>query len=266
MRTDALVILIGQSNAGGPWFPALFRAAGGTTAPQGDVREWSYTAFNISDPLLRDAWRPAQPSRGVVSGTGDFLCGVELVLAQELRAYDVRPSIIKVTHGGTSLADEWEPVAGTFYESFIDEVELALSALGNGAPPRRNWVVVWIQGEADALDATKAAAYEANLRALIAAVRRDLGVPRMPWLIPRLVDGRINWVAGLGTFNADHRLVVDAAQVAVCANTDRTLLVETRDLTIKIDNAHYTEASIMTLGRRLAPEIAGRVSWSASGT
>ena len=111
-----------------------------------------------------------------------------------------------------------------------------------------------MQGESDAYvapadlddpDPTAANAYEQNLTNLINSMRNDLDAPNLPFSIGRIGT---NW-----TYSA----TVRNAQSNVSSNLANTRLVETSDLSLLVDGAHYDTAGMITLGERFAESIIG---------
>jgi hypothetical protein len=115
--------------------------------------------------------------RKAVKGTG-----VGLFFAREMveRSGGVPQGLICTAHGGTSM-QQWSPdrkhLAGeSLYASMLTSVR------ATGQPVAG---FLWYQGESDANPAD-AAEYTRRMKKLVAASRRDLHQPRLPWVIVQL--------------------------------------------------------------------------------
>ncbi|SDT95757.1 sialate O-acetylesterase [Verrucomicrobium sp. GAS474] len=111
--------------------------------------------------------------------------GPGLHFAHEMvkRSGSVPQALICTAHGGTSMT-QWDPAkkglkGGSLYGSML------LSVRATGQPVAG---VLWYQGESDA-DPAAAALYRDRMRKLVAASRRDLRQPRLPWVVVQI--GRV---------------------------------------------------------------------------
>lgn len=148
--------------------------------------------------------------------------------------------IVKVAVDSTHLAagagDDWSPSSSSeLFDDMTAEITATLSAMGI-APDEI--VLLWMQGEHDALDGTEAAAYETNLTDFITAVRTDWGDTSTKVIIGRISDSS-EW-----TFGDDVR----EGQVAVALADALTEIVDTDGYTLAADDKHYVAASVQTLG------------------
>ena len=105
---------------------------------------------------------------------------------------------------------------------------------------------LWMQGESDARYAHAAAAYENNLRHFIWRLRRDLGVPRLPFVLGLVNPPCDPW---------RHVATVREAQHKIAREDDRAALVDTVGLSKHDDNLHYDTAGQLQLGRRFAEAL-----------
>ena len=111
---------------------------------------------------------------------------------------DKKIGIVKQAVGGTGImawAPEWnkadadltnDAAKGSIYKELIEKVRAAKKS-GNVAI--RGFV--WLQGGKDMISLKTANRYADNLKALVAAVRRDVGVPDLPVLIGTYRQGDI---------------------------------------------------------------------------
>jgi sialate O-acetylesterase len=175
-----------------------------------------------------------------------FGAGLGVRFGKEIwRRHKVPVGILACSHGGTSL-EQWSPHKLTeggrsLYGSMIRRVKAA----GGKAV-----AMLWYQGESDA--ATDAGAhYRANMRALIEAVRRDLGMPKLPVLQVQL-STLYGDVAGFPHWNR-----VQTDQIAVEEDLPNVATAAAVDLELA-DAIHVGTAGMKTLGVRLA-HLAGRL-------
>jgi sialate O-acetylesterase len=108
--------------------------------------------------------------------------GPGLYFAKEMleRSGGVPQALICTAHGGTSML-QWDPAkknlgGGSLYGSMLLSVE------ATGQPVAG---LLWYQGESDA-NAENTPLYTSRMKKLVAASRRDLGLPRLPWVIVQL--------------------------------------------------------------------------------
>jgi hypothetical protein len=107
--------------------------------------------------------------------------GVGLAFALEMfRRSGVPQGLMCVAHGGTSMA-QWDPASrdeggGSLYGSML------LSVRACGQPVAG---LLWYQGESDAAPPL-VPLYRERMRTLVAATRRDLEQPALPWVVVQL--------------------------------------------------------------------------------
>ncbi len=153
--------------------------------------------------------------------------GPELAFGWVVGDYlDQQVLLIKVAPGGTSLAGPWRPPSsgktrsgaergpgvGNIYDEMIDAVKKQLANLKADFPDYdgRGYEIVgfgWHQGWNDGCSAPDVAEYEQNMVNLIHDVRKDLGVPNLPFVV--LGSGFGGWGQ-----TVDRRLGIMAAQEA----------------------------------------------------
>lgn len=107
--------------------------------------------------------------------------GVGVFFAREmLERSGVPQGLIATAHGGTSMA-QWDPaLKAQGGDSLYGSMWLSLQATGQPIAG-----VLWYQGESDA-EGAPVDVYTERMRALIAAVRRDLKQPSLPWVMVQL--------------------------------------------------------------------------------
>ncbi|MDR1786995.1 MAG: sialate O-acetylesterase [Treponema sp.] len=165
--------------------------------------------------------------------------GVSLAVSfadEYARAFDTAVGLIPCADGGSSLAD-WRP-GGPLYDHAVFQCGLA----GRISEVKG---ILWHQGEADSGSEEDAAAYEERFCALIAALRKDCGLSRVPLVIGELGAFLAALPEGCRCFRE-----VNAALARIAARTPRCALASAAGLVSKGDNLHFDSRSLRELGRR----------------
>lgn len=239
------VAIIGQSNANGEGRVSELTGPDLVYADAyPDVQE-SVRLTNASFGLSPPSWTEyslssVQPR--LFQGVVKF--GVDVSMAREL--FTTRPEyrwvIVKAGIGGTTLADTWDPsnASPNIFENVHDWVDTQMTAADCTLS-----AYIWIQGENDAMQVSRAAAYGANLSAYLTAVRaRYTGIP--------FIYGQLH-VDGSPTYRA----TVRAGQQAL-SGTGLTL-VDQDTGALRADGLHYTTASVLALGTSYATAVSGAI-------
>jgi len=190
--------------------------------------------------VRNDVWSVYWDDRGSLTpgrfaGSNNEI-GPELGIGLNLGDYlDNQVLLIKVAVGGTSLAQNWRPpssggATGGWYVEMIKVVKEQLKDLKKGFPAYdgKGYEIAgfcWHQGWQDGCSAGMANEYETNMVNFIKDVRKDFGVPKMPFVIGG---------SGFGGWGqtVDRRLKIMAAQKAAAERPEfkgNVLYVETRD-------------------------------------
>ena len=223
-------LLGGQSNANGRGDASELTAP--LASPQTDVRfYWHKTQVTPNGNLTQDAWLDLQPDSGhgvnsPSSFTNEF--GSELSFGRTIADSNasVNVAIIKYSHGGTDLANNWA-ASGAQYTTFVSTVQAGLAALTDVGHTYEMGGMVWIQGENDAGSTNKANQYATNLSNLIERVRGNVfggqtpGGYTLPFIISGLSDSQYGNITTLGTGT----YIVRQAQEAVAASGRQTAFV-----------------------------------------
>lgn len=246
---DRVFLLGGQSNmAGFGTLAADLPAPYSETQPE--VRIWNF---------LANDWADLEPGYG-----SEF--GPELSFGALLGAQDPSRTVYLIKHAvnGTSLYEDWKPGSGFQWSLFRSVALSALSNLNDAGVDYRVEGMLWMQGESDALEG-QGAAYEANLRAFIEAVRSLSGEVQLPFVL-----GRIAVFFG----DEPNNTAVRAAQVEVAETTPGVSWFDTDDLKL-VNFGHYDTAGQVELGKRFADRWLGLQAsgvwndlgfgWAASG-
>lgn len=238
-----LLILTGQSNMRGdgrvnelsstdaylsdPYTPVdeVVRLANGTTNPP------AWTEFPLS---------PTQPRLWASL----YRFGIELTMARDLVAArpGVRWVIAKAAIGGTTLYDQWDPSnpSPSIFENVHDWI--AQQAIATNCTPA---AYLWIQGESDANQVSRAAAYGTNLTEYVNAVRARFGV------IP-FIYGRLN-IATAATYVSSVRSGQEALSLP------DVHLIDQDPYGLRSDGVHYTTPSMIALGHDYATAVLSAV-------
>ncbi len=198
-----------------------------------------------------------QPAR--IAGGKNF--GPEVAFAAAVAA--ARPSddflLVKRAMGGTSLAgwapqwdesrlaSKYDAAAGPIYSKLLEDYAAAIK----GRPTRLTGVL-WMQGESDTRYPALGPNYFENFKTMIAAFRRDLNSPALPFFF-----GRVNMPADATeddkkTIKFPYIQQVRTAQERAAREIPGVYLIETDDLVKQSDRIHYDAAGQITLGRRFA--------------
>lgn len=167
-----------------------------------------------------------------------------------LRRTGVPQGLIPCAHGGTSMA-QWSPTlrdqgGASLYGAMMRRFEkLSQSVAG----------VLWYQGESDA-NADAAAVYTDRMIELVAATRRDMALPKLPWVVVQLgchacPDGSEAWNS---IQEQQRRLPEVIKHLDVAPAIDLEL----------DDGIHIGGRGQMILGRRLA-RLADRILHKSPG-
>ena len=149
--------------------------------------------------------------------------------------------LVKCAEGGTNLQKDWSPkTPDQLYSRFIDFVRSSQKTIEVQGDTFVIRGMLWHQGESDA--GQPAGAYKKNLEALIASVRSDLGLPKLPVLI-----GQVN--------NNGKRDNIFADQKTVVSTVPDTYLVESTGLETWDHGTHFDAKSQIELGNRFAREM-----------
>jgi alpha-galactosidase len=185
-----------------------------------------------------DVWVSYYETKGALT-VGGFAAkgciGPELGFGWAVGDYlDGQVLLIKFGPGGTSLAGPWRPpssggTVGDEYQKMIASVKKKLETLKTDFPgyDGKGHEIVgfgWHQGWNDGCSMKDSQEYESNLANFIRDVRKDLGVPKLPFAIGG--SGFGGWGQTI-----DRRLMIMKAQAAVAQYDefkDNVRYVETR--------------------------------------
>jgi len=246
-RTARLFVIAGQSNAGG-------KGTGSELPAEYRIVDPDILAFGKGFKELS----PLRPYSRKGFGADNTAFGPEIAFAHGVRSAfpeDIL-CIAKQTEGGCTIIawdKDWKRPGwkeelklvrnenkAPQYPELIRVVRGAVQSLE--ARPDVATVqiagMLWVQSERDDRHRLTAAAYEKNLRALIANLRTDLGAPALPFLFAD-ANGRLNVS------------VLRAGMRRIAAEVPNTALVPNSGLS-RVDGVHYDSRGQIELGRRFA--------------
>ncbi|MGE4563577.1 MAG: sialate O-acetylesterase [Victivallaceae bacterium] len=233
-----VILLIGQSNMDGrndiASVPAVLQGINPTVRLQ----------YNDT------SWRQLRPGNsGLLLPSGIIFFGPEISFGAEIpAAFPDRKTIylLKSSRGGTSMS-QWRPPGGEQYQLLIKRLNKLLADTTQDNPDVVG--AVWMQGESDSTETGMAEQYEENLTGMIAALRRELGKPELPFVIGQVYIGR-----GELPHNGEKMKLVHDAQQRIADRDKMVALVVTDDLKLK-DQYHYDPISTIDLGKRFAATL-----------
>jgi hypothetical protein len=238
--SDAHLIVAGQSNVGFNTDTADLIGY----VPTARVQVWTDTngdgiadAWNYLRPGVNASGLPTQPGASgfVVREAQDWL-------ANHSTGY---LWIVQVAHGSTGLAQDptqldWSPSsAGEMFDTATATITAAMHNLDGTPYAFSSWdAAQWMQGETDATDPAKAAAYNSNLRQLILDARAA-------WHVETFDVARITDTAGV------YSLAVRQAEWALDNGPDPLAdahTFKTLGFGMQADGVHYDSAGQVALG------------------
>ena len=263
LRSVVVVVVAGQSNATGAESyvvsPSTHRSIFDRHLPAD-----SKVGLSFWGPYYFPAGIPPQPLDYPQINSSEHSVvtfGPEIGLARGLWADGARHLLVeKVVANGTSLAVNWRP-HGSLFDILVKRTRTLLAwAASKGWSPSIGGIY-WVQGEADSLRATQAAAYRVHLAAFIAAVRSTLPCDRRtPFVLAETTVGP--WVryrehhGGCGKVTCDHLLAynatVRAAQVAIARSVRDVYISDTAPLPRTSVQLHLSWVGELELGAAFA--------------
>ena len=227
-----IVIQAGQSNSEGTGFGD----ASAPFEPHPDI--WYLNADMTISQAQERVWL-----NGIV---GNFSLSFARRYVQEGRlAAGRKLLIIRAAVGGTGFADHrW----GLQDDLFLHMMEMIRTALALN-PANRLIALLWHQGETDAYNSVTQAVHEANLSALVNAVRAEFACPALPFLAGDFVP---LWKQHNPTIIGE----TIQAMRQVCAQIGAARFVESDGLASNQENIgneddiHFCREALYTLGER----------------
>jgi hypothetical protein len=244
-----LYLLMGQSNMEGAGTP--YNA--GLDAPQPRVLQFG------SRDGMESLWLQAHhPLTSLTAGASQIGMGLEFAKTMLTSNADPDVVICLINHAKGTTAIQWwapgimdnkqiNPATGLNYYLYDEAIERATNAAAYGVIKG----VLWHQGEYNANSNSNPSPepnlYAPRLQALVDNLRRDLGVPGLPFVCGKLVPG-YNFTGDPAT--------VEAALADLPNQRFNTDCVDNAGLTPRPDQLiHFDAASQRELGRRYAAKM-----------
>lgn len=171
-----LIVIAGQSNAVGQGNTFFLDTTPGLANLFGSVLLNDQRGADALDPITWSfgATRALQP----YAAPGVAGMGIELSLGRALRALGIAPLIGKFAVNGAGLNAHFlpsknyptSPAGKNLFGQLVDYIDARVAEAGRSLA-----VLIWIQGETDAYDATPAGLYAANLTQFVSALRDHFG-------------------------------------------------------------------------------------------
>ena len=173
--------------------------------------------------------------------------GLELGFADRLqqRGAEQNIALLKVSKGGTSLYEDWNPgnrsgqSKGAMYALLESALTSATIELEQNGDTLRFGGVIWHQGEADAAAKRTSAQYEADLKNFIGEVRSLTSQPDLAFVMGEIPD-------------VSRRETIRSAQVNIVSTVPQTALVSANGLTLQDDGVHLDANGLIVFGERYA--------------
>jgi hypothetical protein len=207
--------------------------------------------------FTKEGWHDLQPGLNGDSNPDWF--GPEISFGPAMLKASPGRTVVLIKHakGSCDLGRMWHPPdphgnhAGPLYREFMDIVGQAVNSHASIMMSNIKGLI-WMQGETDAWyeDPAMASAYEQNLTNLITSIRTELGISNLAFSIGRISTSWI-WSGG------GHGELVRQAQYHISQTVPCTVMVDTDDLPLNDDEAHYSSDGQIQLGERFADSLRG---------
>ena len=233
------ILAIGQSNMVAPL----------TVADLSATYQATYTG---TKQFHGSAWVDLAP-RGD-NATGPWVIFGRLLDTPTIRGDADDTRLVTRSSSGTDLATDWDPTGG-LYLAALGSWEDGQDDLADPLDFMELRTVVWLQGEADALDATDAGNYQANEAAMFDAILADYAgaIPETLFVVGQLPAFQ----------TMAHKATVIAAKASNASARSDVALINTDDLVSNGDNLHYDEPSAESLGETVPTVVTTRANATA---
>lgn len=240
---NPLLIVAGQSNCFGQTATRILP----DTYLNLPYLAWKWVPLNPSDPReRRTPWSPLRPTLSYDYAGSPSWPGPDLVVAKVLGEAGHTPTVIWHAAGATTLAVDWNatPAGMRLYTNLVAEVGKAFYSTNNPGGYSSSWLI-WIQGESDGLNINYKEDYKTNWDAFWPGLKTALA-SSCPGLRCVAVKTSPNQTAV--TYRTDMRTRFD--EIAI-AHAD-VFLYDATPCAMAVDNMHYSETGLVTLGEGIA--------------
>lgn len=242
MADYKVIILLGQSNQSGE--AAISEYSTTQKEIKSKVQIWYNGVLEYFHAGANNRRRAVSEQKG----------GLEIELATQIEAnYSGNVIFLKHEEGGTDVWINWVPADTDWknkqyaqFKARLDAFE-AYMAHTNPTDTYSYVACVWNQGEADGLNATKAAAYEAKCSAVFAQVRTDTSEAALP-----IYDFYLSDQLGGTPYKSDINTAKTALQVTYSTNIYDT---DASDGYSFQDTFHYDMDSYTLAGSNLYTDL-----------
>ncbi len=238
--TKIIIYIATISVAHGDHFNLFFLS--GQSNATGQAENFTAEPIDSSIEFYSRTENTDSPTWGTLTSRPDETYGPEITLGRTLQSLGYNPSIIKVSKGGTSLHNSWNPNSGPWWNFFVNDTTTAINALTDAGHTVSISGFFWLQGEADGNSNDTATAYEANYANFVSAVRTQLNAPELQF-VTALTRERAGF---------PDRQFVREGQTNVMDLDANGEWFETNDLSVQNDNNHYDTQGIVDIGERFA--------------
>lgn len=231
MANVDVFIVAGQSNAQSVILSGTSEVPSYLATPDSGVKVWDGSAF----VTLQEGFN----SGGRITAVGpEWAYEGEFLYHYRQDNPSKTVYLIKRAEGGTSLAVDWDPAGSLFgqMETFCVNGLSALVSAGHTPTVR---AMLWMQGESDANNQTRANAYEVNLNNFISNVRSRCGDTNTRFILGRIIDNISNY---------PYQDIVRPAQQTIGAQS-KNAWIDTDSY--PIDVVHYTAPGQALLGQAM---------------
>lgn len=257
--------VLGQSNATSPGIAANVTVYPGFATPYPAVLMMERSSKLTPLAVVSD---PASGSRSLAPRTVSLgspydvgTAGIEITYGQTLdKSMPGKVCICKVTLDGSGLENCWLPGGAypsggpPWFTQVVGYIQTMLTTMDATLAG-----IAWLQGTSDALEVPDQDNYLANLITFFTAIRAVPGWSNVAITIDRISSQFVANFSGAAVGGPKIR----AAQQAFVNVTPRTALINTDDLALRPDFAHYADNSYATLGIRHAGAMISLTgSWS----
>lgn len=243
-----LIVIVGDSNCVGQGDTDHVDRGPNLLAAFASVQYKTHYATTFGDPVAYTDFGPGNLAPYHAGGAPGM--GYELTLGREMFATGSCTYLAKLGINGTT-ADDYKPTGthpvsgGNLSSQLITFLTAMVAASGQplGA-------VVLSLGTNDASTVPLSVAYQANITAIIAAIRAAFGAD-VVIAIPKLNNSATN----------TEKATVRAAQVAYVAGDSKSVLIENDDITLT-DGFHYTSDGYASMGQRIAYALSDKLGYA----
>ncbi|HUI06165.1 MAG TPA: autotransporter-associated beta strand repeat-containing protein [Verrucomicrobiae bacterium] len=203
------------------------------------------TNYTASWQTLKPGWSSSSDGSTLVSTQFGPELSIGYVLATANPARHI--ALVKISKGGTSIENNWKP-GKDMYANLTNAVPLALQSLAAGGNTYTVRGLLWHQGEADYGETHD---YYLNLLTnFIAAVRHDLSLPSLPFVIGEISRDNPN----------PNYQIIRQAQYDASQMISNAYFVTSMNLPANTTENHFFSTAVIGLGQRFGSQASAFLS------